>query len=251
MNSKYSIGDLVGHKNAPTLQFRIIDVLTGIPEQLGNYAYAYMQVWEQDDSIAGAFSSPHDSIYIEEDLFLIRRATAYELTKLLKEATTQVDYLETIVTQLKSRLANSQPESAYNQACGEEQFQLFKLKNKHSVIGYPYLARNNTSKKVIFIDKSHIDISAVHKYDEPTIVDDYEAVEECISVDMPFLNQLIESVIETTDYTLTAYFNESKEIVLTYGRDKSYCEKHLVTGANTQADEIISVIHQILNKIQL
>ena len=104
-HNKYNIGDVVGHKDAPTLQFRVINVLIGVPEKAGSYGYAYSQIFDDDENdFSDIFFQLDGEIYTEEDLFFIRKPTADELKKLLEGSLKQIQRFESITKDIQNEI---------------------------------------------------------------------------------------------------------------------------------------------------
>lgn len=89
--NKFNLGDIVGHNEAPGLKFRIIAILRSEPEEEGNYAYGHAQIHDEDYNVdmEDIFEGHNEGVYIEPDLFFIRKPTYDELSKMLDEAMLQ------------------------------------------------------------------------------------------------------------------------------------------------------------------
>ena len=103
--NKFNIGDIVGHNDAPSLKFRITDILPGVPEEEGNYAYNYSQILDEDYSVdmEAIFDSLNRGVYIEPDLFYIRKPTYDELSKMLDEAMLQEKRFNELSFEIRNR----------------------------------------------------------------------------------------------------------------------------------------------------
>jgi len=103
--NKFNIGDIIGHHESPTLKFRVIDVLIGVPEKEGAYGYAYSQIFDGEETeMKEIFSTLNSGIYIEKDLFLIRKPTYYELNSLLGEALDEVERFEGLLKDIRAEM---------------------------------------------------------------------------------------------------------------------------------------------------
>lgn len=103
--NKFNIGDVVGHHESPSLKFRIISVLPGAPEEKGSYAYGYSQLNDEDynEDMDGIFEYMNNGVYIEPDLFFIRKPTFDEMSKMLSEAEIQENWFKTISEEIRQR----------------------------------------------------------------------------------------------------------------------------------------------------
>lgn len=104
--NKYNIGDVVGHKQSPTLKFRVTGVLSGVPEKKGTYSYGYSQMFDEDEpnDMKEIFYALYGSVYMEKDLFFIRKPTIDELHKMLKEALIQKNEFHLIAKDLRNKI---------------------------------------------------------------------------------------------------------------------------------------------------
>jgi len=138
----------------------------------------------------------------------------------------------------------------------ETKFQIYRLINKDSVIGCPFLGISIDTNRVIEISEDHISIDTIHEHDKGSFEADYvcSSTEEYFYFDLAFLDDLVESYIGQREYSLTAYFNDKKEIVLAYRTESDhYKEKNLTAGfpSDKTTKEIVSVIHNLLKSIKL
>ena len=139
-------------------------------------------------------------------------------------------------------------------------FQIYALTNKDSVLGYPYVGVSTETKRVIDISpQEHISIGTIHRNDKTTFDHDYALTEQYFNFDLHFLDDLIESYIgkeyiKKGDYSLTAYFNTQKEIVISYRTKVTdiYQEENLSGDiSDTVGKEIVSVIFLLLQSIKV
>lgn len=139
-------------------------------------------------------------------------------------------------------------------------FNIFTLSNKKSVFGYPYVGISTDTNRVIYISpKEHICISIIHKNDKLDFDSDYTLTDKYFLFDLFFLDDLIESYVgkeylKKRDYSITAYFNRQKEIVIAYRTIIAdiYQEENLsIRTTNKVAKEIITVIFSLLQSIKI
>ena len=103
--NKYNIGDVVGHKETPTIKFRVIGILCGVPEKKGNYLYESHRMFEEDDETDfEELFTIGGKKYSEEDLFLVRNPTQKELKKMLKEVLPIAKYYNSLAGDISKRV---------------------------------------------------------------------------------------------------------------------------------------------------
>ena len=103
--NKFNIGDIVGHNEAPHLKFRITAVLPGEPEEEENYAYGYSQIVDEDYNVdmEAIFDAPDGGVYLEPDLFYIRKPSYDELSKMLDESILQEKRFNELSTEIRNQ----------------------------------------------------------------------------------------------------------------------------------------------------
>lgn len=88
------------------------------------------------------------------------------------------------------------------------------LFNPESPHGYPYVALNPSSKRILNICEEHVlimDVSDTLFFDS-----DYLATDRYVEIDMEHLDTLVNTYTGQQEYNIITRFNEEKHITLTY-----------------------------------
>jgi hypothetical protein len=133
----------------------------------------------------------------------------------------------------------------------QTQFQLYRSIENESVIGYPFIAKSQSSRYYIYLAEKHIDIDTIHEDDLLTTEQDYTPTDRFIQLDMHQLVAIIRTHIGTTDFILRVDFNELKEIKISYHKATANAYNVVyATGDNTiDMNGFLPLLYNMLWKV--